>query len=307
MTTRALPMNSSVPPMASCVFIGCEGHGYFPKNDIAVDARADVEVHGQPQFAAHLPERVPRAVRRGRARRGRAGSDVMLTPRAPSAATRLASATHASTPHAGISGSGSKPVVRVGLHLGHRVVVDLDRDPAQRGVLDHAEVLPPEPDGAREDDLRIDPGLVEHAEADVGVVRAPRWTLSMRPLEQRFVRALLGPVAVDHTAARSPGPARARRTPTWVARRSSSTRGTRSRNAAGARFVNRSGGSHQCESASTMNMGRLRVRSPPVAPLSSPRSSVTPPPLPSGRSAVVSCTFSNMRVTLCSAHGDGNG
>ena len=36
------------------------------------------------------------------------GSDVMLTPRAPSAATRLASATQASTLHAGISGIGSR-------------------------------------------------------------------------------------------------------------------------------------------------------------------------------------------------------
>ena len=26
-TTRALPMNSKVPPMASLVFIGCESHG----------------------------------------------------------------------------------------------------------------------------------------------------------------------------------------------------------------------------------------------------------------------------------------
>ncbi len=29
-TTRALPMNRSVPPMASLVFIGCESQGYFP-------------------------------------------------------------------------------------------------------------------------------------------------------------------------------------------------------------------------------------------------------------------------------------
>ena len=35
------------------------------------------------------------------------GSEVMLTPRAPSAATRRASCTQVSTSHAGISGSGS--------------------------------------------------------------------------------------------------------------------------------------------------------------------------------------------------------
>ena len=29
-TTRALPMNSNVPPIASLVFIGCDAHGYWP-------------------------------------------------------------------------------------------------------------------------------------------------------------------------------------------------------------------------------------------------------------------------------------
>ena len=36
------------------------------------------------------------------------GSEVMLTPRAPSAATRRASMAHASTLHAGINGSGTR-------------------------------------------------------------------------------------------------------------------------------------------------------------------------------------------------------
>ena len=30
-TTRAFPMNSSVPPIASFVSSSCDGHGYVPK------------------------------------------------------------------------------------------------------------------------------------------------------------------------------------------------------------------------------------------------------------------------------------
>jgi hypothetical protein len=90
-------------------------------------------------------------------------------------------------------------VARVGLDLGHGVVVDLDGQAAQRRVVDHAEVLTPQADGAREDDLRVDAALVEHAESDDGVVRTEMHFV-VCPLHQRVVRALLRAVTGDHPA-----------------------------------------------------------------------------------------------------------
>ena len=61
------------------------------------------------------------------------------------------------------------------------------------------EVLAAEADGAGEDDLRVDPALVQHAESDLGVVRADV-DLVVSPLEEGAVCALLGAVAPDDAA-----------------------------------------------------------------------------------------------------------
>ena len=122
-----------------------------------------------------------------------------MTPRAPSPATRFG------LPHALVhvprrhERQRQKAVTRVGLDLGHPVVVDLDGEAAQGGVVRHPEVLAPEPDRAGEDDLRVDPAFVEHAEANLGVVRADM-DLVVGPLEQRAMCALLGPVPPDDAA-----------------------------------------------------------------------------------------------------------
>ena len=137
------------------------------------DAGPDVEVHGQLELGAGLPERVPRPV-------GQVGSAEVL---------RIGRHVHAAGAERrdplGLGDAGvdvprrherqrQQAVARLLLDLGHAVVVDLDRQPAQRLVVDHAEVLAAETDRAREDDLRVDPALVEHLEADLRVVGARR-------------------------------------------------------------------------------------------------------------------------------------
>ncbi len=85
------------------------------------------------------------------------------------------------------------------MNLSHRIVVDLYRQAAQRRVVDRPEVLAPEADRAGEDDLRVDAALVEHTEADLGVVRTDM-DVVVGPFEERAVRALLGPVPPDDTS-----------------------------------------------------------------------------------------------------------
>ena len=67
------------------------------------------------------------------------------------------------------------------------------------GSSDHPEVLAAEADGAGEDDLRVDAALVQHAEADLGVVRADV-DVVVGPLEEGAVCALLGAVTPDDAA-----------------------------------------------------------------------------------------------------------
>ena len=106
MTTRALPMNSNVPPMASWVFIGCDAHGYLPKNVIAVTLAPMWKCTGSFRSLQTSQNGSHAGFARSGAPRS-SGSEVMFTPRAPIAATRCASRTHSSTFQAGISGSGS--------------------------------------------------------------------------------------------------------------------------------------------------------------------------------------------------------
>ena len=72
------------------------------------------------------------------------------------------------------------------------------RQAAQRLVLDQAEVLAAEADGAREDDLRVDPALVHHLEADFGVPRALTWTCSCSHSFSAMFELSLWPSPLDH-------------------------------------------------------------------------------------------------------------
>ena len=214
---------------------------------------------GSWQLGARLPERVPRAVGRGRARRGPAGRTSCSRRARRARATRLASATQVSMSHAGISGIGRSRLPESAWISAMLVVVDLDHQPAQRLVVDHAEVLAAEPDGAREDDLRVDAALVEHLEPHLRVVRADVDVVD-RPLVERDVGALLLAVAADDAAGAGLADGRGRRTPRSGSPSTSSTRGTRSLYSAGATLVKRSCGSDQCESASMTSVSVVQHR-----------------------------------------------
>ena len=92
-TTRAFPMKSSVPPMASLVFSACESQGYWPKKVIAVWLAPMWKWTGS-RSSEHTSQNgsQDRLARSGAPRSW--GSDVMFTPRAPEAgdAPRLADA-----------------------------------------------------------------------------------------------------------------------------------------------------------------------------------------------------------------------
>ena len=114
MTTRALPMNSSAPPMASLVSSRATPTGTCRRSPSRWRwRRCGSAPAGGGRRTPPRTGPTPRLARSGAPRS--CGSEVMFTPRVPSAATRLASATHVSTSHAGISGSRQEPVARVGL------------------------------------------------------------------------------------------------------------------------------------------------------------------------------------------------
>ena len=97
-------------------------------------AGADVEVHRHVEIGAHLPERVPRAV--GQV----GGAEVLRVGRhvdAPQAEARAAlGLLHAQVDvPRGHDRHREEPEVRLVLHLGHGVVVDLDAQHPQRRVL----------------------------------------------------------------------------------------------------------------------------------------------------------------------------
>ncbi len=106
MTTRAFPMKSNVPPMASLVFSAWDPQGYCPKKVMAVWLAPMWKCTGSRSSAQASQKGSQALLARSGAPRSW-GSDVMFTPRAPRPATRRTSLTHVSTSHAGISGSGS--------------------------------------------------------------------------------------------------------------------------------------------------------------------------------------------------------
>ena len=129
------------------------------------------------------------------------GSDVMFTPRRSMDATRLASATAVVDVPGREDRHGQEAAARVGLHVGHGVVVDLHAQQPQLGVLhDVGDALAAEADGIGEADLCVDAGIVHHLDARLDVERA-QVDLVLGPLEERLGGAALAAVAVDDPAA----------------------------------------------------------------------------------------------------------
>ena len=103
---------------------------------------------------------------------------------------------HVSTLHAGMSGMGrsrSPDSAWISAIWSLYISTTLRQSVL---VLDHAEVLAAETDGAREDDLRVDAALVEHLEPHLRVVGADVDVVD-RPLVEPDVGALLLPVTAD--------------------------------------------------------------------------------------------------------------
>ena len=198
-TTRALPMNSSAPPIASLVSSSCESHGYAPKKFIVVRLAPMWKCTGisSAAHASHTGSHA-RFARSGEPRS--CGSDVRLTPRRPRLRGPLDLA------HARVDvprredRHRQQPVARLRLQLGVGVVEDLDAEVAQLRILDEvAERLAAEADHAREDDLRPDADLVEQLHPRVGVVTGCVALLDL-PLVEALERATLLAVLVDDTA-----------------------------------------------------------------------------------------------------------
>jgi hypothetical protein len=97
-----------------------------------------------------------------------------------------------------------QPPTRLGLHLGHGVVVDLDAQQVEVGVdLLAGQPLPAEPDRVGERDLGVDAALVHHLEPlgrDVGGRVDP----VDGPLEHRLGEGVLVALVVDHAPATGP-------------------------------------------------------------------------------------------------------
>ena len=156
-----------------------------------------MEVDRQLKVGAGLPEGVP-------CRIGQVGTPDVVGVRG-----------HVDTPHAHVghpTGLGGRqvdvpgreerhreePVVRLGLDLGHDVVVHLDDREAQSGIAHGGEVLPTEAQRARKDHLGVDTGLVHHLEAHLRVVGADMDVLDPPLVQAELGRHLLA-VAAHHS------------------------------------------------------------------------------------------------------------
>ena len=200
MTTRALPMNSNVPPMASLMSSSCDGHGYVPKKVMVVRLAPMWKCTGRCRSAQTSQSGSHARLARSGAPRS-CGSEVRLTPRSPRPATRSASTHEAVDVPGRQDRHREQTVVRLLLDLGDGVVVDLDAEQAELGVLDHVgNTLAAEADGVREADLGVDARLVHDLDARLGVEGAEVDPV-LGPLVQRFERTSLVAVAVDDPAA----------------------------------------------------------------------------------------------------------
>ena len=217
-----------------------------------VRLRADVEVHRQLQVGARLPQRVPRAVGEvGRALVLRVGRDV----HAAHAHGRARAALRARTrrrptpggPPSGAAGCPTPPASRRWSRCRSRC----RGGAARRRATALAQALAAEADGVREDDLRVDAGLVHHREARARGRTRAGWILVDLPLVERLERPALVVVLVDDAAGAGPAEHRRPRRPTSPAPSTCSTWGMRSFSAAGARLVQRSWRSVRWVSAST--------------------------------------------------------
>src|SRR6185437_9602511 len=158
--------------------------------------------HRQAQPGTGLPERVPGPA-------GQVGSAEILRVRGHVHAARAEGGDPGGLLDAGVDAPGrhqrkrQQAAVRVPLDLGLPVVVELDRQAAQRLVVDHAEVLAAQADRTREDALDVDTAVVHDREAGPRVVGA-LVDLLAAPVVQRDVGLLLGAVPGHHAAGTVP-------------------------------------------------------------------------------------------------------
>jgi hypothetical protein len=96
-----------------------------------------------------------------------------------------------------------QPVARLGLHLGHRVVVDLDGEVAQRQITPAAQLLPAEADRVRVDEVGPDALGVHHLESRGDLRGAGGDLVHGRAEHVRHVVALLHVGADDRRRARA--------------------------------------------------------------------------------------------------------
>ena len=164
------------------------------------EAGADVEVHGQVQVGADLPQRVPGPV-------GQVGAADVVGVRGDVDAAQVERGDPLGLGHGCVHvpgrehRHGEEAAARVGLHLGHGVVVDLHAQQAQLGVLhDVGDPLAAEADGVGEADLGVDPRVVHDLDARLDVEGA-EVDLVLGPLEERLGGAALAALAVDDPAA----------------------------------------------------------------------------------------------------------
>ena len=128
-------------------------------------------------------------------------SEVMLTPRRPSAGHPLGLDHQAVDVPGRHDGHGQETVVRLVLDLGDGVVVDLHAEQPELGILDHVgDALAAQADGVGEADLGPDARVVHDLNAGLRVEGA-QMDLVLRPLVERFEGPSLASVAVDDAAA----------------------------------------------------------------------------------------------------------
>ena len=181
-STRALVRYIIAAPIASFWSSPMRRPRRVPVPGEARLARADVEVDRHLAVGARFPQRVPRAIHRGRGDPAAAGRSSMLTPRSPRCRDPLGFArSTASMSHDGSSAIGysrppdSRPASRPSRRC--RASRDSSRS---SGSATSAKLLATEAGDVRVDDLGPDADLVHHREPGrhvvgrgVGVVERP--------------------------------------------------------------------------------------------------------------------------------------
>ena len=198
-TTRALPMKSIVPPMAGLTLSCCEGQGYFPKKVIPVTLAPMWKCTGSCE-SAHTSQNGSHA------RLARSGAPRSCGIRGHVDAPDPEAGDPLGLPHAlvdvprGHERQRQQPIARLGLDLGHGVVVDLDGERgAARGRRPRRGPGPPRPIVLGKMTWASIPHSSSTPRRTSGSY-APTWTSSMLPLDQAAMSALLGAVPPDDAA-----------------------------------------------------------------------------------------------------------